>query len=225
MNPNSQSDNYVFNFATDFVPKDLEDKWKIHLKNYRKPYSSVLDYVNSNIKSVLMPGISIPTVVQKKLYGKETNYRSSKSPYDISSRELQVIMRNTDYNIFYYILEDIITYHYLKNNKPFIPDFTVIILDVNRREQLKVVFKELLFIGLSDIKFSHEDKEVAEHPITLSFKYNIKDTEYIPKWDSGTVSGEVYDEYSTVLLRNDDSVPRTPPNETLDSDDDVIIGS
>ncbi len=224
MNPNSQKDLFIFNFPTSFVPKDLEDKWKIHLKNFRKPYTSVLDYVNSNIKDCTLPGITIPTVSQKKFYGKDRNFRGSKSPYDISSREFNVVMRNTDFNIFYFLIEDIITYHYTINAKPFIDDFKIIVLDNQRRETLRVELKEILFTGMSDIKFSHNEKDVNEQTITLSFMYNFKDIEYIPKWSNGSVSGDIYDEYSNVILRNDDSVSKTPPNPTMDSDDDFIIG-
>lgn len=224
MNPNSQKDSFIFSFPSEFVPKELEDRWKIHLKNFRKPYATLLDYVNSNIKDITLPGITTPTVVQKKMYGKDRNYRSSKSPYDISSREFQVNIRNTDFNIFYFIMEDIILYHYIKNGKPFIGDFTVIILDNQRREQLKVVINEILFTGMSNIKLSNHEKDVDEQTITLSFTYNYKNIEYIPKWDNGSVSGEIYDEYSNIILKNDDSVSKTPPNNTKDNEDDFIIG-
>lgn len=224
MNPNSQKDSFVFLFPSDFVPKDLEDKWKIHLKNFRKPFPTVLDYVNSNIKDITLPGINVPTVVQKKMYGKERNFRGSKSPYDLSTREFQVTMKNSDFNIFYFILEDILDYHYIKNGKPFIGNFTIIILDNQRREQLRIVLREMLFTGMSDIRLANQDKEVEEQQITISFIYNFKDIEYIPKWGEATSSGEIYDEYSNVLLRNDDSVPKTPPNDTGDSGDDIIIG-
>jgi hypothetical protein len=225
MNPNSQKDNYIFNFPSSFVPKNLEDKWKIHLKIFRKNFPTVLDYVNSNIKDITLPGITIPTVVQKKMYGKDRNFRGSKSPYDLSSREFNVTMRNTDFNIFYFLMEDIIDNHYIKNGVPFIDDFTLIILDNQRREHLRVYLKEILFTGLSDLKLSNNEKEVDEQLMTLSFTYNYKDIEYIPKWNDGTPVGEIYDEYSNILLKNDDSVPTTPPTEGMDDgDDDTIIG-
>lgn len=224
MNPNSSPDNFIFSFPTGFVPKDLEDKWLIHLKNYRKPFTSVLDYINSNIQEVLLPGINVPTVVQKQMYGKEMNFRGSKSPYDITSREFSINLKNTDFNIFYFILEDILYYHYIKNNVPFIVDFTIIVLDNYRREILKIVLKQILLTGLSDIKFAYQDKSVEEIPITLSFLYNYKDIEYIPRWDNGSITGELIDDYSNTILRNDDSVPKTPPSDTKDSDDDFIIG-
>lgn len=158
------------------------------------------------------------------MYGKERNFRGSKSPYDLSTREFQVTMKNSDFNIFYFLLEDILDYHYIKNDKPFIGDFTLIILDNQRREQLRVVLKEILLTGMSDIRFANQEKEVDEQQITLSFLYNFKDIEYIPKWGEGSPEGEIYDEYSNILLRNDTSVPKTPPNDTGDGSDDYIIG-
>jgi hypothetical protein len=49
-------------------------------------------------------------------------------------------------------------------------------------------------------KEKQQEKEVEEQQITLSFMYNYKDIEYIPKWNEGTVVGETYDEYSNILL-------------------------
>ncbi len=206
MNPNSQKDNFSFLFPSSFVPKDLEDKWKIHLKNFRKPFPTVLDYVNSNIKDITLPGLNIPTTVQKKIYAKERNFRSSKSPYDLSSREFNLTLRNTDFNIFYFLLKDIMYYHYIKNDKPFIDDFTVTILDNQRREHLKIYLKEVLFLNISDIKLANQEKEVEEQQVVLSFLYNFEDIEYIPKWSIGSPSGEILDEYSNILLKNDDSI-------------------
>ncbi len=221
MNPNSQNDNFIFNFPSDFVPDYIEEKYKIHLKNFRKPFASVWDYVNSNIKDVTLPGITIPSVVQKKMYGKERNMRSAKSPYDLSSREFTITLRNTDFHIFYYILKDILYYHYSKNGKPFIDDFTVTIVDNQRREHLKVYLKEVLFLNISDLRLANQEKNVDEQEVVLSFLYNFEDIEYIPKWNSGSPVGEILDEYSSVLLRNDDSIIGGAINDIIANDGSI----
>ena len=60
--------------------------------------------------------------MQKRLYGKEQNFRGSKNPYDLTNREFEVIVRNTDSNLTYWILVDIFYSHYIKNGAIYIAD-------------------------------------------------------------------------------------------------------
>lgn len=223
MNPNSINDLFIFNFPKDFVPTEYEEKWKIHLKNFRKPFPTVLDYINSNIKDISLPGLSTGTTSQKKIYGKEVNYRSGKSPYDLSSREFSITMRNTDFNIFYFLMEDLIYYHFIKNKKPFIDEFDIYIIDNQRRANLKITLKQVLFLDLSDLKLGNQDKDVKEKTLTIKFKYNFKDIEYLLSYGDEYVNGEMLDEYSDIIIPNDDRVPLTPPTID-DGTDDAIIG-
>lgn len=213
MNPNSQKDQFVFNFPKDFVPENLEKKWMIHLKNLHKPFTYVLDYINSNIKSITLTGITIPVVEQKKMYGKGRNFRSSKSPYDLSTREFNIILKNTDFNIYYFILEDIILNHYGLNGVPFFPEFNITVLDYNRREHLLIRLKEVLITNMSEVVFAYNENETNEQTITLSCIYNYKDIEYLLRYDESNTGGDVYDEYSNVLIRNDNSIPKNIPTE------------
>ena len=224
MNPNSFIDNFIFNFPSNFVPKEIEDRWKIILKNYRKPFPTVLDYVNSNIKDISLPAMQIPDVKQTKIYGKERNFRSGVSPYDISSREFNITMKNSDFNLFYFLLKDILYYHFIKNNQPFIGDFTISVIDFERREFMKIYLKEILFLGLSDIRFANNEKDVKEQEIELSFKYNYEDIEFMAEYSEIPTTGDLLDSYSNIILAHDTSVPTSPPNTTNDEDENMIIG-
>src|SRR6266403_683113 len=66
----SNGDNFIFNLPSDFIPKVLEDRYKIHLNNFRKPYATVIEYINSCIKDINLPGMNAPTVEQKEFYDK-----------------------------------------------------------------------------------------------------------------------------------------------------------
>jgi hypothetical protein len=223
MNPNSQKDLFVFSLPSIMVPKQLEEKWKVHLLNYRKPFATVIDYVNSNIKEVILPAMSPTVVIQKKFYSKEINYRGSKSPYDLSSREFSVVFKNTDYNIFYYLLKDIVYYHYITNKSPFVGDFTISVLDVQRREQLRIVLSEINITGLSEITFANQEKDVSTEDLTMSFIYNYEDIQYIPTLENYSIQGELFDNYSEQIIK-DNGVSTTFVNPTSDSTDDTIIG-
>lgn len=201
MNPNSQIDNYIFNFPNGFVPEPVEDRYKIHLKNFHKPYVSILDYINSNIKSITLPGLNASHVSQKKLYGKEVKYRGSKSPYDLSDNTFELIIRNTDHNIIYFILEDIFYYHFIKIGVPYINDFYIYILDNLNNHHLQIKLSEILFTSIPPLTLSHNEKEVTEKTLSLKFEYNYKDIEYLLDYDSEN-NGTLLDNYSEIIKSN-----------------------
>ena len=113
INQNSNNDNFIFNFPMDFVPKELEDKYNIHLKNFHKPFSTILDYTNSNIKDINLPAMTFPTVEQTKFYGKKRDFRGAISPYDTYNRDLTITLQSVDFHISYIIYIYLYLYNYI----------------------------------------------------------------------------------------------------------------
>jgi hypothetical protein len=206
MNQNSNLDNFIFNFPTDFVPDELEERYKVHLKNFHKPYDTVLDYMNSQILDITVPAMTFPTVDQKKWNGKEKVYRGALSPYDVYNRDFNVTMKSVDFNIPYFIMQDIMLYHYMKNGKSYLEPFNITILDEERREHFKIILSELVPVGLSDTRLAYNIKNVDLQTYTVSFKYNFTDIEYIPKLTDGSVEGELIENYSDIIIPNDDRI-------------------
>lgn len=199
----SNGDNFIFNLPTDFIPKSLEDRYKIHLKNYRKPYASVLDYINSSIKDINLPGMNAPTVEQTEFYSKKRTFRGSASPYDIYTRDFNITFKSVDFHVNYFIIADAFHYHYAKTGKPFIEPFTVIVVDFERREQYRIYVKEVIIKSLSDLRLANNDKGVEEKDFTLSLTFNYIDIEYMPKYGEGIVDGTLIENYSNQLKKND----------------------
>jgi hypothetical protein len=224
MNPNTINDLFIFNFPKSFITEELEAEYMVYMKNFRKPFPTVLDYLNSNIKEINLPSFNAPTSMQKRLYGKEQNFRGSKNPYDLTNREFEVIMRNTDSNLTYWILVDIFYSHYIKNGTIYIEDdFTISTLDSQRREMFKTYIKNVLFLGLPNLKMANNDKSPTEKTLSLKFMFNYIDTQKMLSFSDNNSNGELIEAFSDVILPNDDSVPKTPPNIS-DGDDDTIIG-
>ena len=223
VNQNSQNDLFIFNFPSDFVPDELEERYKIHLKNLHKPYGTVLDYINSNIKDVNLPAMTFPTTEQTKFYGKKRDFRGSISPYDVYTRDITVSMSSVDFHISYFIMQDILLYHFIKNGKPFLDDFLLIILDEERREQFRIKFNEIIPTGLSDMRLAYNDKGVDEQVYTVSFRYNFVDTEYIPKYALGNPSGEIIENYSDQIMKNDEFIINNPNPDTLSNGTSGLI--
>jgi hypothetical protein len=213
MNHNTKSDKFIFNFPTEFVPEEINDKYMIFLDNTHKNYDNVLDYLNSTIFDITIPGMTLPTVEQTKMYGKKRNFRGATSPYDLHSPELNVNLKNSDFLMAYMIIK----------KTPFLSQFTVTTLDDEDREMFKLFFKELTATSQSDTRLGYQLKEENTETYTVSFMYNFFDIEFIPRYDEGGATGELLEEYYDRIIVNDPDVDPTknyPANTGCDDDDD-----
>lgn len=227
MNQNANQDLFIFNFPPNFIPKEIEDRYKIFLENYHKPYASILDYINSNIMNIGMPGLSFPVVSQTKMYGKDRKFRGGGSPYDAYQKDLNITVKNVDFHVSYFILQDVMLYHYINNRKkgsPFIEDFYVIILDEERRELYKLYFQELIPLAQSDFTLAYPNKEDSLQQFNVSFNYNKLDIEWIPRYAEGSTSEEIIEEYYDRLIVNDpDHNPADNfPDDRCDDENETI---
>ena len=201
---NSNQDLFIFNFPSDFVPLAVNEKYQPHLKNYHKPFATILDYLNSEIKEINLPGLTAPTVEQTKFYGKKRAFRGSISPYDTYTREFTGVMRDVDSITNYWMIQDLYLNHYIKVGKPFLDPFVVTTLDTQDREQFKLYFREVLFKGTSDLVLANERKEGEQKTFTLSFAFNYLDIEYIPRFGQDLADGSLIEPYFDQLKKNDE---------------------
>lgn len=227
MNQSSNQDLFIFNFPTTFVPKQIEDRYKIFLENYHKPYETVIDYVNSNVLDIGMPGLTFTSLAQTKLYGKERAFRAATSPYDAYQKDLSITIKDVDFHVSYFILQDVMLYHYMKNRKkgsPFIEDFIVTILDEKRRELYKLHFQELVPISQSDFRLAYQNKQENLQTFTLSFHYNNLDIEFIPRYADNGSSEEIIEHYYDRLIINDpnNNPINNYPDDRCDNDSEII---
>lgn len=201
MNQDSPQDLFIFNFPKDFVPQEIEDRYKIHLKNYHKPYATILDYLNSTILNINLPGMNFPTVMQNKHQGKEIYSKGSVSPYDVYLREFTVILKSVDFNVSYFIIQDILLLHYINKTK-YLENFIITIVDEERREQFKVNLTNIIPTSLSDLPLAYNIKNADSHTFTISCKFNFIDIEYMLKETDGSVLAEKIEDYSDIIIGN-----------------------
>lgn len=219
MNATSQDDLFIFRLDRSFVPQEIEDKWKIHLEHFRLPFSSILEYINSNILAIEMPSLNFEIVKQNTMYGKEIIYRGSKSPYDTYKRESYITFKSTERNLFQLLIEDISLHHYIKAGVPHIGDMEILYIDENRTAHAKATINGIVLTGLDGLVFDNSKKGIETKTFKLPFSFNYIDKQYLLKYSNDNISGDIIDEYSAKILPNDDSVPKTLDEE----EGDVII--
>lgn len=177
---NSQGSQFVYSFPVDFVPAELEKKYKNQLERTHSVFDDVIDYLNNTIQGINFPGLTFPTVVQTHKFGKEINYRAAKAPYDTYTREFTVDMESIDNKANYFMMQDILMWHYINTNV-FVNPFMILILDQNRQEQWRYELREVVMTEITASKFGYQETSQEKDVFSIKFKCNFIDNVYVPE--------------------------------------------
>jgi hypothetical protein len=180
MRLSSQSSQFVFNLPTDFLPKEISVTYTPILEKNWIQYENVIDYLNSTIKSVTFPGLSITTPNQTLMRGKKVDYLPATNVNDIlATREFTVTFRSVDSDLNYWIMFDCFIKHYTDVINLYINPFTIMSLDIHRDAIYQIEFKQILAISLSDMLFDYSQQKVNAKEFTMTFKFNFVDVEFL----------------------------------------------
>lgn len=180
MRLNSQNSQFIFNLPSDFLPQEILVTYGPILEKNWIQYENILDYLNSTIKGVNFPGLSIQTPEQTLIRGKKRSYKPATNVQDIlASHELAVTFRSVDSDLNYWLLYDIFNKHYLDVINLYINPFTLTCVDIHRDAIYRILFKEIIAISLSDLNFDYSQQKVATKEFTLTFKFNFTDIEFL----------------------------------------------
>jgi hypothetical protein len=143
-------------------------------------YENVIDYLNSTIKSVTVPGLSLDTAKQIMIRGKNIDHKPATNVQDIlTNREISIVFRSVDSDLNYWILFDIFLKHYVDVNNQYINPFTLTVLDIWRDAIYRISFQQIILIAYSDNKFDYSDQKISAKEFTLTFKFNFIDIEFL----------------------------------------------
>lgn len=177
MRLSSQGSQFIFNLPSDFFTEEILNKYNPLLEKNWVQYTNIVDYLNSTIKEMVFPGLSIQSPIQRVKRGKEINYKPATNVNDIaSSRELDITFRSVDSHLNYMILHDMFIKHYLDTGSLFVNPFILQVLDIHRDVIYEVHFKEIILKSLSEMRFLYNDQAISETGFTLTFSFNFYET-------------------------------------------------
>lgn len=180
MRLSSQNSQFVFNLPSDFIPQEISLTYAPILEKNWIQYENVTGYLNSTIKTVNFPGLSIQTPEQTLIRGKKRAYKPATNVQDIlATHELAVTFRSVDSDLNYWIVYDIFIKHYLDVINLYINPFTLTCVDIHRDAIYVVSFKEIIAISLGDLNFDYSQQKVNAKEFTLTFKFNFTDIEFL----------------------------------------------
>jgi len=179
MRLNSQGSQFIFNLPSDFLPSEIIATYQPILEKNWVQYENVIDYLNSTIKSVNFPGITIETPNQTIMRGKQISYKPSKNVQDIVGHELQIKFASVDSDLNYWLMFDIFTKHYLDVENLFINPFTITALDIHRDGIYVIKFFQIILKNLSSNTFDYSQQKVSAKEFELTFSFNFYDIEFL----------------------------------------------
>ena len=171
MRLSSQGSQFVFNLPQDFVPQEILNSYTPLLEKNWVQYENVLDYLNSTIKSINLPGISFDTPQQMLVRGKVRKFKPATNVQDIlTTHEATVNFRSVDSDLNYWILFDIIIKHYLNTDTNFLKPFSISVVDIHRDAIYTIHLKEIIIKSFSDLQFDYSQQKINNKEFTNNSK-------------------------------------------------------
>jgi len=180
MRLSSQNSQFIFNLPSDFLPQEIINTYTPILKKNWIQYENVIEYLNSTIKSINYPGLTVETPQQNLIRGKVRAYKPSKNVQDIlATKDLQVVFRSVDADLNYWIFYDIFIKHYLDVGNIYVNPLTITAVDIWRDGIYKIKFFEIMLVNLSENTFDYSKQQVNAKEFTLTFRFNFTDVEFL----------------------------------------------
>ncbi len=164
----------------DFLPNEIISTYTPILEKNWVQYENVIDYLNSTIKGINFPGVTIETPEQTLVRGKKRAYKPAKNIQDIlSSREITVKFRSVDADLNYWLVYDIFAKHYLDVTNLYIKPLSITAVDIWRDAIYRINFYEIIAMSLGEINFEYSQQKTNAKEFTLTFKFNFTDVEFL----------------------------------------------
>jgi hypothetical protein len=156
------------------------EQYRPVLEKNHVQYDSVIDYLNSTIKSVGVPGLSIDTPDQIRMRGKKINYKPATNVQDILvTNELDIEFRSVDGDMNYFILWDVFIKHYLDTrHAEYIQPFVLTAVDIKRDAIYDIQFREIILKSLSEVRMEYNNQRYQEKTFNITLVFNWYDMDF-----------------------------------------------
>ena len=187
-------DLFRFSFPKDFLPKEVEEKYRGILNRNAGVIVTPIDYLNESIQNITMPGISDILIQQQqhssnesgRRFGKinvepklEAVYQSTANPLEKISQEFKVTLRTNQGLYNYFMMYETVLMQMSKTHETsYIPFLCIEILNGDGNVTAKIKFKDLLIDGIDGLEFSFNKVERESNTFDVTFKFNNIDFEF-----------------------------------------------
>jgi len=185
----SQNNQFRFNFPTDFISDEVNDKLRRFMDKNFIPYDKPIDYLNSTIKEIVFPSMQIDGSEQTHKFSKKIEYKPTQNIHDLNSPELDITFRSVDSNANYFMLRQILTEYYNNTRKYYMPWLIIDILDKDGDVIYAVKLRSVLWKSESELRLAYQVQDITEQTFSLTFKFLFIDIDWLLS-DSPQIDGE-----------------------------------
>lgn len=175
MRINSANNQFLFNFPTDFLSKEVEERLQRYMDKNWIPYTNPMAYINSSIKEIVFPSISYEGSEQTIMKGKKVEYKPATNIHDTYSPTLDITLRSVDSHANYFMMQQIFAEYYNNTRKYNLPWIQLYILDKDGDFLYSVNFRSALLKSLSEVRMMYQGMDVSEQTFTITFKFLFLD--------------------------------------------------
>lgn len=179
MRLSSQGSQFIFNLPSDFLPSEIIASYQPVLEKNWVQYENVIDYLNSTIKSVSFPGITIDTPIQTRIRGKQIAYKPAKNVQDIVGHDLTIKFASVDSDLNYWLMFDIFSKHYLDVDHLFLNPFSITALDIHRDGIYVINLFQIILKSLAGNNFDYAQQKITNKEFDLTFSFNFYEIEFL----------------------------------------------
>lgn len=189
----SQNNQFKFNFPTDFISEEVNQKLQQFMDKNFIPYDKPIDYLNSTIKEVVFPSIQIDGSIQTHKYSKEIEYKPTQNIHDLNTKELDITFRSIDSHANYFMLRQILTEYYNNTRKYYMPWLTLDILDKDGDVVYVVKFRSVLWKSQSEIRLAYNVQDISEQTFSLTYRFLYLDIDWMLSDTEEIIGENIYD--------------------------------
>ena len=188
-------DLFRFAFPKDFLPEEIEEKYRGILNKNQGVITTPIDYLNESIQGISFPGISdilaeqmqhsfndgVRKIGKINVEPKRTAvYQTSANPLDKIAREFKVTFRFNQGLYNYFMMYETIFHQLVKTEEyNFIPVLYIELLNGEGNKTARIVFKDILMDGIDGLEFNFSKVEREAGTFDVVFKFNNIDFEFI----------------------------------------------
>jgi hypothetical protein len=191
-------DLFKFLLPIDFIPTEIDNKYREILLQNAGVIQSSIDYLNESIQSITIPGISDLNISQQQIshnkikrtserLGRintepthEQTYISADNPLAKISKEFKVTFRLNQGLYNYFMIYETIFYRYLKDiNHQQDKLFMIDILDETGKITSRIKLFDVFIDGIDGLDFTYSKVDRESNTFDVTFKFNNIDFVFI----------------------------------------------
>lgn len=193
-------DLFRFLLPKDFLPKEIEDKWKKFINREPGVIATPIDYLNESIQSITIPGMSDLNITQPQHStnpihrassdghnlgrinvepSQNNNYRSPANPLEKIERKFTVTFRFNQGLYNYFMLYETLFHRYCKHlNYEDGEDFYIDILNEDGVAITRIHLMQCLMDGIDGLEFGYDKVDRQSDTFTVTWTFNNIDMDF-----------------------------------------------